>query len=188
MAGPGHARDRDARAAERFEQLFRRHHRAVAAYARRRAPGATSDDVVSSTFLVAWRRLDEVPADSLPWLLAVARNVIATQQRGSRRRGALRLRLEHVGDGATSPSAAEEPAGRVASALGRLPAKDREAITLIAWDGLRPAEAATVLGQSPAAFRVRLHRAKRRLRRELDRAGQADPRPQHSSVAKEIAP
>ena len=76
----------------------------------------------------------------------------------------------------------------MAAALGRLPANDREAITLIAWDGLRPAEAATVLGQSPAAFRVRLHRAKRRLRRELDRAGQADPRPQHPSVAKEIAP
>jgi Sigma-70, region 4 len=59
-----------------------------------------------------------------------------------------------------------------------MPENDREAITLIAWEGLRPAEAATVLGQSPAAFRVRLHRAKRRLRRELDRAGQADPRPQ----------
>ena len=56
MAGPGNAHDRDARAAERFEQLFRSHHRAVAAYARRRAPGDTSDDVVASTFLVAWRR------------------------------------------------------------------------------------------------------------------------------------
>jgi RNA polymerase sigma-70 factor (ECF subfamily) len=188
MAGPGNAHDRDARAAERFEQLFRSHHRAVAAYARRRAPGDTSDDVVASTFLVAWRRVDEVPADSLPWLLAVARNVIATQQRGSRRRGALRLRLERGDGSAASPSAVEEPAGQVAAALGRLPANDREAITLTAWDGLRPAEAATVLGQSPAAFRVRLHRAKRRLRRELDRAGQADPRSQHPSVAKEIAP
>ena len=48
-------------------------------------------DVVASTFLVAWRRLDEVPADSLPWLGAVARNVIATQQRGSRRRTSLRF-------------------------------------------------------------------------------------------------
>ena len=186
MAGPADAHDRDVRAAERFEELFRRHHRAVAAYARRRAQGDTSDDVVASTFLVAWRRLGEVPADSLPWLLAVARNVIATQQRGSRRRGALRQRLERA-DGSASPSAAEESAGRVAAALGRLPETDREAITLIAWEGLRPGEAATVLGQSPAAFRVRLHRAKRRLRRELDR-GQADPHPQHPSVAKEIAP
>jgi RNA polymerase sigma-70 factor (ECF subfamily) len=113
--------------------------------------------------------------------------VIATQQRGSRRRGALRVRLEHA-DGSTASRSVEVPAGRVAAALGRLPANDREAITLIAWDGLRPAEAAVVLGQSPTAFRVRLHRAKRRLRRELDRAEQADPRPQHPSVAKEIAP
>jgi RNA polymerase sigma factor (sigma-70 family) len=188
MAEPGNAHDRDAQAAERFEQLFRRHHRAVAAYARRRATGDTSDDVVANTFLVAWRRLDQVPADSLPWLLAVARNVIATQQRGSRRRGALRLRLEHADGSATPRSGLEEPAGRVEAALRRLPASDREAITLIAWDGLRPAEAATVLGQSPAAFRVRLHRAKRRLRRELDRAGQAEPRPQPPSVAKESAP
>jgi len=113
----------------------------------------------------------------------VARNVIATQQRGSRRRGALRERLEHTCTGAAPPSAVDEPDGRVAAALGRLPANDREAITLIAWDGLHPAEAATVIGQSPAAFRVRLHRAKRRLRRELDRGGQADPRPRHQSVA-----
>jgi RNA polymerase sigma-70 factor (ECF subfamily) len=188
MVKAGNAHDREAHAAERLEALFRRHHTAVAAYARRRAPSDTADDIVANTFLVAWRRLDEVPADSLPWLLAVARNVAATQQRGSRRRGALRLRLESAGAGAAPPSVVEEPASRVAAALGRLPANDREAITLIAWDGLRPAEAAVVLGQSPAAFRVRLHRAKRRLRRELDRAGQADPRPQPQSVAKEIAP
>src|SRR5689334_14550512 len=150
MSGPGNAHDQDARAAERFEELFRRHHQAVAAYARRRVSGESCDDVVASAFLVAWRRLDEVPADSLPWLLAVARNVIATQQRGTRRRGALRIRLEHADGSVTPGSAPEEPAGRVAAALGRLPANDREAITLIAWDGLRPAEAATVLGQSPA--------------------------------------
>ena len=70
----------------------------------------------------------------------------------------------------------EDPSGRVAAALGRLSASDREAITLIAWDGLRPATAAAVLGQSPTASRVRLHRAKCRLRRELDRGVQADLR------------
>jgi RNA polymerase sigma-70 factor (ECF subfamily) len=165
---------------ERFEQLFRHHHQAVAAYAQRRVPGEMADDVVASTFLVAWRRLDDVPAESLPWLLGVARNVIATQQRGSRRRGALRVRLE--GTEPVPPAAVDEPSGRVQSALGRLSDDDREAITLTAWDGLQPAEAAAVLGQSPATFRVRLHRARRRLRRELDRAGQPDPRPQHHTL------
>jgi RNA polymerase sigma-70 factor, ECF subfamily len=176
-----------AKAQERFEDVFRRHHPAVVAYARRRVPSDAADDVVASTFLVAWRRVEEIPADSLPWLLAVARNVIATQRRGSRRRSALRLRLEHAEAGSGSTPSADEPAAGVAAALGRLPANDREAITLIAWDGLRPAQAAAVLGQSPAAFRVRLHRAKRRLRRELERGGHVEQHAQHQSIAKEIA-
>jgi len=188
MARRERANDRDARAAERFEELFRRHYEAVAAYARRRTAGHAADDAVAATFLVAWRRLDEVPADTLPWLLAVARNVIATQERGSRRRVALRLRLEHAGAGTGSSPVADEPdRGLVAAALDRLPADDREAITLIAWDGLQPAEAAAVLRQSPAAFRVRLHRARRRLRRELDRGEQADPRRHPNPTAQEIA-
>ena len=187
MARRRSADERDAQAAERFEELFRRHHEAVTAYARRRTADEAADDVVASTFLVAWRRLDEVPADTLPWLLAVARNVIATQKRGSRRRGALRLRLEHAVADTGSPPEAAEPEGPVAAALNRLAADDREAITLIAWDGLQPAEAAAVLGQSPAAFRVRLHRARRRLRRELDRGEQPDPRRHHTPTAQEIA-
>jgi RNA polymerase sigma-70 factor (ECF subfamily) len=174
------------KAQERFEEVFRRHHPAVLAYARRRVPSDTADDVAASTFLVAWRRVVEIPADSLPWLLAVARNVIATQQRGSQRRGALRARLEHAEAGAAPASLPDEP-GRVAAALASLPENDREAITLIAWEGLRPAQAAAVLGQSPAAFRVRLHRAKRRLRRELDRTGDAERLTPHQSMAKEIA-
>src|SRR4051812_40403011 len=123
MAAPSTAHDREPGAAERLESLFRGHHRAVSAYARRRVPGEAADDVVASTFLVAWRRLDDVPADSLPWLLAVARNVIATQQRGSRRRGALRARLEHAAVD-PRPPLVEEPPGQVAAALGRLSEND----------------------------------------------------------------
>jgi RNA polymerase sigma-70 factor (ECF subfamily) len=186
MDAPGNADDRDAAAAERFERLFRHHHTAVAAYARRRAPAEVADDVVASTFLVAWRRLDDVPGEELPWLLAVARNVIATQARGTRRRGALVARLR-TGETAASPPS-DERRDDVAAALARLPADDREAITLIAWEGLQPSEAARVLGQSAASFRVRLHRARRRLRRELARGADPDTRAPHQSVAKEMAP
>lgn len=186
MAAPTHRQDRDAAAAERFERLFRRHHPAVSSYARRRAPSEVADDVVASTFLVAWRRLDQVPDEPLPWLLAVARNVIATQHRGARRRGALVSRLQRAGE-RPDPPPADERAGHVVAALARLPAGDREAITLIAWDGLQPAEAARVLGQSAAAFRVRLHRARRRLQRELDRGAPPNPHASSQSVAKEIA-
>jgi RNA polymerase sigma-70 factor (ECF subfamily) len=150
----------------RMEALFNRHYRDVAAYVRRRAEPDVVEDVVAETFLVAWRRLGEVPADARPWLLGVARRTLATQRRSLARRRSLVARLETV---QTGLEPAEEPGSRgVADALLRLSDKDREAITLVAWDELSPSEAAVVVGQSAVAFRVRLHRAKRRLRRQLD--------------------
>lgn len=150
----------------RLEALFRRHYRDVAAYVRRRAEPDLVEDVVAETFLVAWRRLEDVPVDARPWLLGVARKTLATQRRSRARRRALLTRLE-------ATSGPNERAGHpselgVAEALMHLSAKDREAITLVAWDGLSPHEAALVVGQSAVAFRVRLHRAKRRLRQRLE--------------------
>ena len=148
-----------------MEALFRRHYREVAAYVRRRAEPDLVDDVVAETFLVAWRRVGEVPNNARPWLLGVARKTLATQRRSQARRRSLVTRLEH---GQTGIESAEQPYTLgVADALMRLSEKDREAITLVAWEGLSPSEAALVVGQSAAAFRVRLHRAKRRLRRQL---------------------
>jgi RNA polymerase sigma-70 factor, ECF subfamily len=68
--------------ARRFEELFRSNYRAVLAYALRRADPETADEVVADTFLVCWRRLDEVPARALPWLLGVARRCLANRRRG----------------------------------------------------------------------------------------------------------
>jgi DNA-directed RNA polymerase specialized sigma24 family protein len=70
---------------DRFEELFREHYRAVRGYALRRAPGDLAQDVVSETFLAAWRRLDDVPDDALPWLYGVARRVPANQRRSADR-------------------------------------------------------------------------------------------------------
>lgn len=154
------------RATEQLEELFRSHYPAVVSYVRRRAPAEAVDDIVADTFMVAWRRLEHVPADSLPWLLAVAGNVIATQRRAAVRRRALLLRLRSAAV-ETVESGHVEEVGPVRVALLGLSEKDREALTLIAWDGLRPAQAATVLGESAGTFRVRLHRARRRFRRLL---------------------
>lgn len=150
----------------RLEILFRRHYREVAAYVRRRAEPDLVEDVVAETFLVAWRRLEDVPADARPWLLGVARRTLATQRRSQARRSSLLARLE-AASGSSERDAQPVELG-VADALRRLSDRDREAITLVAWDGLSPSEAALVVGQSPVAFRVRLHRAKRRLRRRLE--------------------
>ena len=148
-----------------MECLFRCNYVAVVRYVRSRIPAEATDDVVAETFVVAWRRLDAVPEEPLPWLLGVARNVIATQRRGARRRTALSSRIQ---DAAGHNAQEVEELGAVAAALASLPEKDREALTLTAWDGLTPRDAAVVLGTSAGAFRVRLHRAKKRLRAALE--------------------
>ena len=151
----------------RFEALFREHHAAVRAYARRRVPREAVDDIVSGTFLVVWRRLDDVPEPPLPWLLAVARNVAGTERRGAARRQRLWLKAKSGHVEGYDPGEPEIGDGRVLGALARLNERDREALTLVAWDGLTPAQAATVLGEPSVRFRQRLHRAGRRLRAQL---------------------
>lgn len=150
-----------------FERLFRAEYQAVADYIARRAEPDVVDDLVDDVFLVAWRRLEQVPRDSRPWLLTVARNVVGTHIRGARRSRALGVRLATHAVDQTVP----EPSGswpEVAAALASLRPKDREALMLVNWEGLSPTEAAAVLGERPASFRMRLHRARARFRRELE--------------------
>lgn len=145
-----------------FEELFAAHYWAVRAYVLRRGPDATAEDVVAETFLVAWRRLDTLGDDPLPWLLGVARRLLANQQRADRRRGALSARLQSLLPGQTPDW--EPPAtmsDELAAAMVRLSSSEREALLLVAWEGLEPARAARAAGCSPAAFRGRLHRARR---------------------------
>jgi RNA polymerase sigma-70 factor (ECF subfamily) len=154
---------------QRFEELFRSHHGAVRAYVRRRVAGDAAQDAVAETFLVAWRRRDDVPEDALPWLFAVARRVLSNERRGAARAVALQARVT-----AAEPRTAEDLADRVAEdeairlALARLGDRDRETLMHVAWEGLEPARAARASGCTRAAFAVRLHRARRRLGTELE--------------------
>jgi len=158
--------------------LWRDHGPAVARYARRRVALAEVDEVVAETFVVAWRRLGEVPDPPLPWLLGVARGVSANVQRAARRRDALHDRLaagpggpDRSDRGDPGTSAGDRTAG-VRAALARLREDDRELLLLLAWDGLSHDDAARSLGCSRGTLTVRLHRARRRLRAELDRSPQ----------------
>jgi len=169
MKRPDSKGEHPARA--QLESLFIAHHEEVARYVRRRTAPELVDDAVAETFLVACRRPKAIPPDPLPWLLGVARRVLATQRRSAHRRFALATRLAaaapHPTESATSQNSDLETAVR--DALARLAEPDREAITLIAWEGLTPAQAAVVLGVSRVAFRARLSRARGRLRKQLDR-------------------
>lgn len=159
----------------RFEELHDRHVAAVAGYLLRRADPATADDVLAEVMLVAWRRLDDVPADAAPWLLAVARRQLANTRRGERRRASLAERLAREPAPHTGAPEPADPA--VAAALARVPEGDREILRLLAWDGLDRDEIARVLGCTRAGVRVRLHRARRRFAAALDAERGATPSP-----------
>jgi RNA polymerase sigma-70 factor (ECF subfamily) len=159
-----------------LEALWHEWHRHVLAYALRRANRATAEDVVAETFVIAWRRMDDVPDPPLPWLLSVARRVLANLRRGERRRSALLDRLRR--EPATSVQPAPGEHGQVLTALASLGESDREALLLHAWEGLDHAGAGTVMGCSSAAFAVRLHRARQRFARalaDLDRVEASAP-------------
>ena len=102
----------------RFEALFREHHSAVQCYARRRVPPGVVDDIVAETFLVVWRRLDDVPEPALPWLLTVARNVAGTDRRGAVRRERLWLKAQSGHVEGYDPGEREIGDGRVLGARG----------------------------------------------------------------------
>lgn len=156
--------DREAR----FNALFESTHRALLAYAVRRVTEpADAADVVAESFLVAWRRIDDVPdgTDARPWMFGVARRVLANARRGHHRRLALADRLRtHLTDVVDAPSG---PGSDVEHALARLSDDDQELLRLVAWEELARDEIALVLGISRTAVRVRLHRARRRLADQL---------------------
>jgi RNA polymerase sigma factor (sigma-70 family) len=154
----------------RFETLYRAQGGAVRAFVHRRVPPAAADDVVADVFVIAWRRLDDAPAEEFAWLLRIARGVLANRRRVEARRVALRDRLA-----ANATVERAETADRldddsvVMRALQTLSERDQELLLLVAWDGLDRPQAAHALGISPSTFSVRLHRARRRLARAAER-------------------
>lgn len=154
----------DRSAAEaRFASVFG-HLGLITAYARRRG-GHDPDALAAETMAIAWRRLADVPADDpRPWLIATARNLVLADRR---RHGGRMADLDGI-EPAALPAPAVDLDPDLEVALRSLSAQDREALLLVAWEDLTPSAAAACLGISAAAFRVRLHRARRRLVYELE--------------------
>jgi RNA polymerase sigma factor (sigma-70 family) len=178
-------------AERRFRALFDTHRRLVLGYALRRVDEpADAADVVADTFLIAWRKLGDVPEGEAAraWLLGVARRVLANQRRGERRRSGLADRL-------AGELAAVLPAERVSErdeavrhALARVSEEDRELLLLAGWEGLSPSEIAVATGTLAVTVRSRLHRARRRLRAELTALGwEGDPATVHTLARETIA-
>lgn len=176
----GSGRDNERR--HEFGVLYSAYAGCVLGYALRRVPRADAEDMVGDVFLTAWRRLADVPADPLPWLLATARNVLRNQRRSDHRRGTLVARVSRDTQQGelTDPADSVVEAERARAALKQLTGSQREAVLLLAWEGLTRDQAAAVLGCSRAALAVRLHRARGTLSAALDQIDQipvprADP-------------
>lgn len=153
-----------------FVALFDAYYGKILAYARRRVDFDVASDVVADTFVAAWLRLDDLSGDPLGWLYGLARGSVANHRRRLHRAERLRERAStNVPCSPTTGDPAEEVAWRASftAAFGQLSESDREVLRLVAWEGLDPAAAAKVLGCSRGTFKVRLHRARRRLRRYL---------------------
>jgi RNA polymerase sigma-70 factor (ECF subfamily) len=169
ISGSDSSHDSGDDPSSRFRTLYRSTFNDIHAYAiRALSPDQSEiDDVVAEVYLVAWRRIDELPRspqDRL-WLFGVARNVVRNTKRGTNRRLLLVHRIHRqprVPDGSSEPTDVD-----VTAALARLSPNEREVMQLVVWDELSVAETAEVLRCSVNVVQVRLHRARRRLTRWL---------------------
>ena len=162
---------------QRFTDLFNAHHTQLLAYVRRRLTPDIADDALADTFLAAWRNLDRLSGDPLPWLYGLARGAVSHQRRSIDRTTRLDQRSVARDLRIISPDLSEVIGweDRFVAAFARLNETEREVLRLVTWEELGPSDGAVVLGCTPTAFKVRLHRARRHLRHLLD-ADSADQR------------
>ena len=173
---------------QRFRDLYEAAYVDLLRFVRRRVHPTHAEDVVGDVMLVAWRRLDDVPADpsaARAWLFGVARKTLQNTRRREDRRDALAVRLAEVEQG--QADAGHHPdlvacRSDIAAAWPLLSATDQEAIALSVLDGLTAPEASAVLGISSTAFRLRLSRARRTLRRHVGSTTAGAPVPGHPAT------
>jgi RNA polymerase sigma-70 factor (ECF subfamily) len=152
-----------------LEELWNEHAGSVYAFAVRRVGRSNAEDVVVEVFSIAWSRIPDIPPRRLPWLYGVAKNVIRQLHRGEGRQRRLESWLANnpvAGRQAVEDAVSDRVS--VLHAIRALDETDQEALLLVAWEELNPRDAAAALGISSAAFRMRLTRARRRLRAEID--------------------
>jgi RNA polymerase sigma-70 factor (ECF subfamily) len=168
-----------------IEALYRRHFDRVVSYAARRcAQPADAADLVAATFLAVIEsapRFDPSRGDALPWIFGIARRINSNGLRRATRERTANSRLNAralLDDDDTSHLLDRIEGARrtpeVEAAMAELPARFREVLWLVSYDALDHAQAAQVVGLSAPAFRMRLSRARRGLRRAL---GDDDPDP-----------
>jgi RNA polymerase sigma-70 factor (ECF subfamily) len=169
-----------------FTRIYAAQYPYVVKYGQRRLfdPDAAAE-LAQEVFVIAWRRRDEVPDHSLPWLYGVARRLLANQWRAGR----AAPRVVPIVDADLAGGTGADTTVGVAdlrAALATLGELDQEILRLIGWEELTVAEAAQVLGCTRTTAAVRLHRARRRLTEAMStRDVPPVPRPPLASPRKE---
>lgn len=161
----------------RFRRLFDEHEAAMREYCSRRLGGHDANDAVADIFLVAWRRIGEVPSghDALLWLYGVARNSVRNASRSRQRRVRLGAKAgstpANPGPGVEEVVVQRAEDRLVLQAMAKLSQDDQELLRLQLWDGLSRADIASIVGVSEEAVGSRLARAKRRAAKQLRSVG-----------------
>ena len=159
----------------RFVEIYESFYGYVYAFCRRRVGAERVDDAVAETFLVAWRRIGDVPDGdgALRWLYAVAYRVVGHQWRRSTRHQKLSKRLAAIAATEVTPPddfvVVSDESARVLEAASRLRRSDRELLIMAFWDELSHADIATILKIEHSAVKQRVYDAKKRLTREFNR-------------------
>lgn len=168
-------------ARERFTALYEDTYQQILAYVlRRTSDRQDADDVVASTYLVAWRRLENALDNDnpLPWLYGVAYKTLSNQRRVQRRASAAVDRViqhrEMPNSGAVEDwVGARQELAEVMRALDSLNSRDQEVLRLAGFEGLEPSEIAVAMGVSARKARNDIYRARERLRAALDEQRQS---------------
>lgn len=150
---------------------FRQYGPAIERYAIRRVGHERSGEVVSDVFAAVLASQSALPPEgqALPWLYAFARHKVLELQASRSRQARLSTRLQANDQDQQIPETAFSVTSRawVNEVLDQLPDDDAELLRLVVWEDLDTAAASKVLGISPGAARVRLHRIRRREQRQL---------------------
>jgi len=157
----------------RFQELYCTYQRQVVSYFLRRTDTASARDAAAETFLVVWRRIDDVPQGAeLPWLYGIARRVLANFRRSQRRYDALGRKVSRteVTESLTPETVIirRSEDEEMISAIGRLRPEDQEVLLLAVWEELPHSEIAVALKTSPNAVAQRMRRIKKQLTHELN--------------------
>lgn len=169
---------RDEMAREEFTHLYREHARTIKRYALRQLNDfAISDDLVSETFLIAWRRWDDAPSPDrrLSWLYGIAYRRLANMRRSRDRQLRLEARIKRERNNIDAGDPLVDAESQLRFALSQLRPRDRELLEFLYWERLSYRDIATIMGLSENAVGIRISRARNALRGELSSNAIRDP-------------